>query len=246
MVLNPDGQSSVVLVCEHASFRIPTELNDLGLTGDSLQSHAAWDPGALAVVQGLATRFDATLVASKVSRLVYDCNRPPSAPDAMPVQSEAIAVPGNANLTEAQRLDRVSRYYDPFRARLARTIASKHKPIIVTMHSFTPIFHGQKRDVEIGVLHDTDARLAGAMLQVAAQHLTANVQRNEPYGPQHGVTHTLREHAIGAGHLNVMLEIRNDLIATPAQQDDMAARVADWLNDAFAQLGVEGAEQCQG
>jgi len=245
MVLNPDGQSSVVLVCEHATYHIPAALNDLGLVGDTLQSHAAWDPGAFAVAQGLVSRLDAPLIASKVSRLVYDCNRPPMSPDAMPRQSETIAVPGNAKLTDAQRQDRVARYYDPFRARLAQVIASKSKPIVVTVHSFTPIYHGQKRSVEVGVLHDTDTRLADAMLQIAPQHLTADVQRNEPYGPQHGVTHTLREHAIRAGHLNVMLEIRNDLIVTAAQQDDIAARVAQWLNDAFAQLGIESVVQCQ-
>lgn len=244
-VLNPEGQSSVVVVCEHASFYIPEALHNLGLTADASQSHAAWDPGAIAVAQGLATRFDASLVASGVSRLVYDCNRPPNAPDAMPSQSEAISVPGNASLTPAQRLDRTTRYYDPFRARLAQTIASKPMPVIVTVHSFTPIYHGRKRAVEIGVLHDSDTRLADAMLQIAPAHLAANVQRNDPYGPEHGVTHTLKEHAIKAGYLNVMLEIRNDLIATAPQQDAMAQSVANWLKDALAHLQNTRVAQCQ-
>lgn len=244
-VLNPEGQSSVVVVCEHASFFIPEALHDLGMTGNALQSHAAWDPGAIAVAQGLAKRFDATLVASGVSRLVYDCNRPPTAPDAMPAQSEAFNVPGNANLMPAQRQERIARYYEPFRTRLAQTIATKPKPVIVTVHSFTPVYYGQKRAVEIGVLHDADTRLADAMLQVAPLLLAANVQRNEPYGPEHGVTHTLKEHALNAGHLNVMLEIRNDLIETAQQQDAMAQSVANWLEDALARLQIKGVAQCQ-
>lgn len=244
-VLNPTGQSPVVVVCEHASFYIPEDLQNLGLTGAALQSHAAWDPGAFVVAQGLAARLDATLVASGVSRLVYDCNRPPTASDAMPAQSETISVPGNAHLTPAKKQDRVDKYYEPFRANLAQTIASKAAPVVVTVHSFTPVYHGQKRTVEVGVLHDADKRLADVMLQAAPTYMPLDVRRNEPYGPEHGVTHTLKEHALGAGHLNVMLEIRNDLIETTEQQDAMAGNITNWLEDSAAQLQVTGIKQCQ-
>lgn len=232
-VLNPEGRSPIVMVCEHASCFIPPELNDLGVSADALQSHAVWDPGALAVARGVAQRLDAVLVASNVSRLVYDCNRPPSAPDALPHQSETIAVPGNMNLTPAERRARAETYYEPFRASLAQAIAAKTDPIVVTMHSFTPIYYGQNRSVEIGILHDQDARLADAMIEMAPAHSDAKVERNQPYGPEDGVTHTLKEHAISAGHLNVMLEIRNDLIQSADSQDAMAARLADWLTAAL-------------
>ena len=244
-VLNAEGKSSVVIVCEHASCFFPDTFDDLGLAGDALQSHAAWDPGAMAVAQFLSERLDATLVASGVSRLVYDCNRPTSAPDAMPEQSEAIRVPGNENLTPAQRAGRATHYYEPFRAHLAETIAAKLKPVVVTVHSFTPIYHGKKRAVEIGVLHDNDTRLADAMLKIADAHTSANVQRNAPYGPEDGVTHTLREHAIREGHLNVMLEIRNDLIKTAEQQYEMAKMIAGWIANAGVRAGATGVVQCQ-
>tara|TARA_R110002051_G_scaffold79451_3_gene143263 strand:+ start:7697 stop:8470 length:774 start_codon:yes stop_codon:yes gene_type:complete len=243
-VLNPKGQSSVIVVCEHASHFIPPEYNNLGLADAALQSHVAWDPGAFAVAQGVSRRLNATLVASGVSRLVYDCNRPPSAPDAMPDQSEAIKVPGNAHLTAAQRQDRTDKYYEPFRAALAQTINTTSTPVIVTIHSFTPIYYGKKRDVEIGVLHDNDSRLADAMLQIAPQHTDTLVLRNDPYGPAHGVTHTLKEHALKAGHLNVMLEIRNDLIENAQQQDKIATSITDWLLAALARLQAAGAAQC--
>jgi predicted N-formylglutamate amidohydrolase len=243
-VFNPDGQSCVVIVCEHASLCIPKEFGDLGLSEAERQSHIAWDPGALVVAQQLAKRLDAKLVASTVSRLVYDCNRPPSVPDAMPVRSEMIDISGNADLSLAQRESRVASYYEPFRNRLAATIAGTSNPVIVTIHSFTPVFHGQQRSVEIGVLHDTDARLADAMMQVAHAHTQMKVELNQPYGPQDGVTHTLKEHATRAGHLNVMLEIRNDLITDAAQQDAMANRLADWLSDALLVLDVKVDATC--
>lgn len=243
-VLNPGGQSRVVVVCEHASRRIPAKFGDLGLNESARQSHIAWDPGAMAVAKELAVRLDAKLVASTVSRLVFDCNRPPSAPDAMPARSEAIDISGNANLTPDQRQARTLSYYEPFRASLAAVIAATTDPVIVTIHSFTPVFHGRRRTVEIGVLHDSDQRLAGAMMKAAPSHTALNVEVNEPYGPRDGVTHTLKEHAIGAGHLNVMLEIRNDLIETAAQQGKMADCLDGWLADALAELTLSVTATC--
>jgi predicted N-formylglutamate amidohydrolase len=231
-----EGEAGIVLVCEHASSFIPPELDNLGLREDDRLSHAAWDPGAFAVAQLMSEKLDAALVASRVSRLVYDCNRPPHAPDAMPARSEIVAIPGNEGLDAAARAARAEQFYQPFRAALARTIAARVAPAIVTIHSFTPVFHGQKREVEIGLLHDSDTRLADAMLEIAAD-APSDTRRNAPYGPEDGVTHTLKEHAIGAGLLNVMVELRNDLIATAAQQQQMADLLCDWVTGALARLG---------
>ncbi len=239
------GSSPIVLVCEHASRTIPAESHNLGLPEQHLDSHAAWDPGALGVATRLADRLDARLVAGAVSRLVYDLNRPPEAPDAITAQSELIAVPGNRDLDTAQRADRVARFYAPFQTALAQTIAAISQPVIVTIHSFTPIYHGQTREVQIGILHDTDRRLADAMLDIATRHTALHVGRNQPYGPEHGVTHTLRDHALKGGHLNVMIEIRNDLIARPEQQDDIADMLGAWIKAALKSATARGQMQCE-
>lgn len=244
-VLNGGGASAVVLVCEHASSFIPDDLNHLGLAEADRLSHAAWDPGALAVAEILAQRLDAKLVASRISRLVYDCNRPPSAPDAMPERSEVIVVPGNVALDSAARDQRIARYYQPFLAAVRDTMQATQQPILVTVHSFTPIYHGAHRPVEIGILHDSDTRLADAMLK-AANGSPLDVRRNAPYGPEDGVTHTLKEHAIAQGFANVMLEIRNDLIATAPQQADIAAIIGDWLEAAVLELDQKGQTTCAG
>ena len=99
-VVRPDGRSPIVLVCEHASPYIPASFQDLGVSPAARVSHVAWDLGAMAVARAMSRILDATLVSSQVSRLVYDCNRPPDAPDRMPTHSEAYAVPGNCDLTE--------------------------------------------------------------------------------------------------------------------------------------------------
>jgi len=227
--------SAIVLVCEHASPHIPAELNNLEISPAAQRSHAAWDPGAVAVARGMSEALDAVLVSSSVSRLVYDCNRPPSAPDAMPTRSETFDVPGNVGLSDAAKEARVARYYTPFRDRLAAEVARRADPIVVTLHSFTPVFHGTAREVEIGILHDSDSRLADAMLGVASGY---DIRRNAPYGPEDGVTHTLQEHAVRHGHLNVMIEVRNDLIAETPAQAKMAQTLSGWLRQALLSLEV--------
>ncbi|WP_282059874.1 N-formylglutamate amidohydrolase [Roseobacter litoralis] len=232
-VLNASGASDIVLVCEHASAFIPTALNDLGLSAEARHSHAAWDPGAKAVACEMARQLDAPLVASKVSRLVYDCNRPPDAPSAMPERSEVFDIPGNKNLTRNDRETRVARYYTPFHDRLKQVLSTKPDPVVVTIHSFTPIYQGIQREVEVGILHDQDTRLADAMLE--AETGTFVTRRNDPYGPADGVTHTLKEHALPQGRRNVMIEIRNDLIETADAQTSMAIQMSRWVADAVTQ-----------
>ena len=110
--------------------------------------------------------------------------------------------------------------------------------MIVTIHSFTPVYNVKERHVEIGVLHDADTRLGDAMLAEAARFTDFQVERNAPYGPEDGVTHTLLEHAIRWGHPNVMLEIRNDLIADAQGQARIAAILKPWLTAALSALKV--------
>lgn len=228
-VVNPNGRAPVVLVCEHASNSIPPELDNLGLGPAALVSHIAWDPGAGAVAAYVSAALDAALIIGTVSRLVYDCNRPPEAPDAIPRQSETTDIPGNADLTGAARARRAAAIHGPFHKAVAAVMAARPAPILVTIHSFTPVYGGQRRDAEIGVLHDTDSRLADAMLALAGDHLPFACDRNVPYGPEDGVTHTLQLHGLPHGHRNVMLEIRNDLIATSEDQQAMARRLGAWI-----------------
>ncbi|TCP40879.1 N-formylglutamate amidohydrolase [Rhodovulum marinum] len=238
LVENAAGRGRVVLLCDHASNAIPHEFEGLGLAPGDEESHAAWDPGALSLARSMARLLDAPLVAATVSRLVHDVNRPAASPEAMPVRTESIAIPGNVDLTEAQRAERARRYYDPFHATVEATLSAQPAEVaLITVHSFTPIWHGVRRDVEIGILHDRDSRLADAMLALAAGRTSHRVARNEPYGPADGVTHTLNRHGDAKGRLNVMLEIRNDLIADDAGQARMGILLADIVNEALGRLG---------
>lgn len=243
-VVNGDGAGQVLLLCEHASSHIPDRYQGLGLHEDHRLSHAAWDPGARAVALHLSRALDAPLVAGRVSRLVYDCNRPPEAPSAMPEKSELIEVPGNRSLTAAQRQERVDTVYAPFCTAVTALIearkAAGQQTVLVTMHSFTKQYFGQDRAVEIGILHDDNSRLADAMLASAPALPHRRIERNEPYGPQDGVTHSLQLHGIAHGLDNVMIEIRNDLLTTPADEEALADEMLTLLRPALAALTPKG------
>lgn len=239
-VENADAGGPIVLVCEHASRRLPEKYGNLGLPPDALDSHIAWDPGALAVSRMLSQHLDAALIHQRFSRLIYDCNRPPDVDAAMPAVSEVHEIPGNAEILPEERQARAEALYFPFRDAISSFIArrklSGHWPVLVTMHTFTPVYHGRRREVELGILHDSDKRLADTMLTMATKDTRYDIRRNEPYGPSDGVTHTLIEQGVKNGLLNVMIEIRNDLVSEDAGQKVMAGYLAELLGESLAAL----------
>lgn len=230
----------MLFTCEHASNRLPAALGDLGLDKDALRSHIAWDPGARAVALRLSEAFDAPLVMPCFSRLAYDCNRPPSRADAIAARSEGRTILGNLDLSHAARAARAKALHDPFHAALEVLIASRlaagRAPVLVTLHSFTPVFLGNPRAVELGLLHDEDSRLADACLAVPLQD-GPKMARNQPYGPDDGVTYSLCKHALPHNLLNLMFEIRNDLIVDDKAQRAMADCLQGLLQRALTDLG---------
>lgn len=232
-VENSGAAGRIVLVCEHASNAFPPRWGALGLTPDQQRAHIAWDPGALGLARGLARRLDAVLVHAPVSRLIYDCNRAPDMAGAMPARSEVHDVPGNAAVSPAERAARTEAVYLPFHDRLhaevMRRVALGLRPVVITIHSFTPVYFGTPRAVEFGVIHDADDRLARAILAEALAQGGIRAELNAPYSAADDVTHTLRVIATPYGLPNAMLEIRNDLIASPDAEEAMADRLAPIL-----------------
>jgi predicted N-formylglutamate amidohydrolase len=232
------GQGAFVFICEHASSRLPASLGNLGLPDEALVSHIAWDPGALAIARLMSAEFDSPLVFQNFSRLAYDCNRPPESPAAMPEVSEIYRIPGNARLSDEAKRARVEALYKPFHAVISGLLDKRRAEglptVLVTVHSFTPVYHGVRRSVEIGILHDEDSRFADRMLAAAADRPRFNICRNEPYGPQDGVTHSLRLHALPRGIENVMIEVKNDLLKDKTGQEVMAGYLVELARMAMA------------
>ncbi|HSG94387.1 MAG TPA: N-formylglutamate amidohydrolase [Afifellaceae bacterium] len=234
-----DGAGDLVIVCEHASNAMPARFAGLGLTGEALNSHIAWDPGALEVARHLAERFDAPLVRATMSRLIIDCNRPLDAPDLIVSESDSIAVPGN-RIDDDERDRRYAAVHEPFHAVLGRLIADRRAAgqltALVSVHSFTPILHGRPRPWDVGIIFGGDRRLADPLSSGLREDGSLVVGINEPYSPADRVFYTHERHAEPLNLPSVMIEIRNDLIKDQASQGAMAERLARLLDEAIVML----------
>lgn len=241
-VTNPGGSSPFVLTCDHASNFMPAEFGTLGLPAEDLSRHIAWDPGALPVARRMAAALDATLIETRISRLVIDCNRPLDAPDLVPPVSETTIIPGNAGLSDTQRAERIALSWRPFHDTIANIIddrlARGQETRLVSVHSFTPVYKGKNRPWHIGIIHDDDRRLASPLIAALQRLSGVTVGVNEPYSPADRVYFTLERHARSRGLACAMIEIRNDEISGETGQ----RKWADLLTGIFSNLEPEEAK----
>jgi predicted N-formylglutamate amidohydrolase len=239
-VIRENGTSRFFLTADHAGRAIPRALGRLGVSESELLRHIAWDIGIEGVTTRLADALDATAIFQTYSRLVIDCNRDPSVPSSMPEISEHTDIPGNRNLSEAARAARVAEIFAPYHARIAallETRAAAQRPtIVVAMHSFTPVFKGESRAMQVGVLYNRDRRLADIMLALLRAEGDLVVGDNAPYAVSDLTDYTVPVHAERRGLPHVEIEIRQDLIAEEAGQAAWASRFARLLRAAEARL----------
>jgi predicted N-formylglutamate amidohydrolase len=213
---NAEGRGPVVLLVDHASNRIPPRWHDLGLSPADLEEHIAWDPGALPVAREMSRILDAPLVAGTVSRLVLDLNRPVGSATMMPETSESTHIPGNRGIDDAERKRRVDAIWVPYH-RAVEDVVSRQVGrcgdgvAVIAIHTFTPVYRGVRRTLDVGVLFDGDDRLGRAMLDRLSRHGALDCRANEPYSPADEVYYSLSRHAEQRGLQSAMIEIRNDL-----------------------------------
>jgi predicted N-formylglutamate amidohydrolase len=239
-VLRPEGHADFLLTGDHAGRAIPRRLGTLGLPDSERTRHIAWDIGIAGVTEHLSEMLDATAVLQVYSRLVIDCNRRPDWDSSIPTVSEVTAIPGNEGLSPAEREARRREIFAPYHERLGALIearrAAGRRVVLVAMHSFTPVFKGVARQVEIGILYNRDTRLAHIMLDLLRRKGDLAVGDNQPYAVGDLSDYTVPVHAEPRGLPHVEIEIRQDLIAEPAGQAAWAARLARLLPAADARL----------
>ena len=241
-IRSPTAAPTVMMVCEHASNRIPKGLQALGLSEAARRSHIAWDPGAEPLAQAMADRLDAVLVSGGVSRLVYDCNRAPQAASSIPERSEVFSIPGNQSLSEADRAQRIAAVYAPFCAAVQDQLARYRTTLrqLITIHSFTPVYNGQAREVEIGILHGRDRRFAIAMMQSLEPDLPFTVRLNEPYAAAEIVFDHLGRKS---GNICCVCATGHSLNGVAGKVvDDSQRRAVKAIKSQDTDLGVDGAD----
>jgi predicted N-formylglutamate amidohydrolase len=227
---NAAGSSPFLLTSDHYGRSIPRVLGDLGLPASELTRHIAWDVGIAGLAEALSKHLDAHLIAQRYSRLVIDCNRPPRAPGSIPRISEATVIPRNEGLTRDAIEARHQQIFDPYHRRIAEVIEQRlrdHRPtVLVSLHSFTPVYAGIARPWHIGTLYHRDTKLPPLLLKLLRAEADLVVGDNEPYAVSDETDYTIPVHGEARGLMNSGLEIRQDLIADPAGQASWADRLA--------------------
>jgi predicted N-formylglutamate amidohydrolase len=241
-ITNRDGQGMFLLVGDHAGNRVPARLSDLGLRPRDIERHIALDIGVTELGHRLARDVDSTLVLQRYSRLVIDCNRALSHPDSIAAASDGTVVPGNAEVSAQDRAARAEGIYHPYHGAISDLLAERdaegRKTILVSLHSFTPVFSNMARPWQIGVLYGGgDVRFARAVLARLQSAGGIAVGDNEPYQFD-DTDFTVPRHAIAFGRAYVELEVRQDEIADGEGQDRMANLVADALRFAAEDCGL--------
>ena len=228
--LNTSGRSPFLLTSDHYGRLIPRVLGDLGLSESELTRHIAWDIGIAGVAEALSGLLDAHLVAQRYSRLVIDCNRPPTAPSSIPIISEATTVPGNEGLARDEAEARRRQVFDPYHRRIDAVIdarlAAGLPTVLVSLHSFTPVYAGIARPWHVGTLYHRDTRLPPRLLKGLRAEADLVVGDNEPYAVSDETDYTIPVHGEARGLMNSGIEIRQDLIGEPSGQQQWADRLA--------------------
>ena len=242
--LNTSGRSPFLLTSDHYGRLIPRVLGDLGLPESELTRHIAWDIGIAGVAEAVSGHLDAHLVAQRYSRLVIDCNRPPTAPSSIPIISEATTVPGNEGLARDDAEARRQQIFDPYHRRIDEVIdarlASGMPTVLVSLHSFTPVYAGIARPWHIGTLYHRDTRLPPRLLKQLRGEADLVVGDNEPYAVSDETDYTIPVHGEARGLMNSGIEIRQDLIGEVSGQQQWADRLARVLREIEQALRAEG------
>jgi len=226
----------VLLVCDHASGRIPARLGELGLDETARSQHIAWDIGAGELARALADRLRLPLVMHNYSRLVIDCNRQLADPTSIPERSDGTVIPGNIGLDAALREERAAALFRPYHQLIEQRLAAFAcaAPAIIAIHSFTPLMDGWARPWHLGVLWDSDARIAGPLLAALRAVPELVVGDNEPYSGRHPADYTMDQHGEAARRPHVSIEVRQDLLLAPGGPGRWSGVLADALRPILA------------
>lgn len=237
-IINPDGKSDFLLVCDHASNRVPKSLNNLGLTDGQLNDHIAWDPGAAQVALKLSQLLDATLVMSCFSRLVVDCNRALVSPQLIAPISDGIKVPANQDLTDEERQQRIDTFFKPYHYAIESILDQRNgrSTTLLSIHSFSPALAESGEDLarpwHIGLSFKEYDKLINHLYAELMKDKQLCVGYHQPYAVDEEFDYTLIEHGFKQNLEHGMVEIRQDQLATEKSAEMWAQRLHIALNEA--------------
>ena len=208
-------ENQVLIIADHASNHVPKENNNLGLPISFLNQHIAFDIGVKELSLDLSNRLKCKVIQGKYSRLLIDLNRDLDDPTVIPVIVDRKIIPGNIRLSKSEVKLRVKKIYNKYHNEIDRTIRTENIKVILSLHSFNPIFKNKKRLLEFGILSNEDKNLSSIIIdQLRLQKL--NVGDNKPY-KGNLIGDSMYRHGLRNKLPHALIEVRNDLLSNPTK-----------------------------
>ena len=219
-------QGGIVCVADHASNFVPEDIG-LGIPSELLEQHIAVDIGVEGIAERMARRHGIAAHMATVSRLVCDLHREEDHKNVVPYESDGHLIPGNIG---ADLEGRLKRFHRPYHEALENWLEAAKPELIISLHSFTPSLatSDEERPWEVALLYNADDRAARHAIRLFKEQ-RLNVGDNQPYSGKE-LNATMNRHAEAFGRAYMALEVRQDLIATRAEQSRWAAMITDVAN----------------
>jgi predicted N-formylglutamate amidohydrolase len=236
------GPGPLLLVCEHASNRVPAPLRTTATDRDWLATHWGWDIGIRSVCREVIRQSQSIGIFARFSRLICDANRAPDHHHLVRCAVEGQVLSFNNRLTIDEVDRRLLKYHAAYHAAVDLAVAERMKHqgdvLLMAMHSFTPQLGEEKRWMDVGVLFDPFEPIA-RRLQAELDEEGLKVALNEPYSAKDGLMYAATRHGSAHGAVYLELEINQKLISTPGD----ALKMGRTLARAFSRLHVRGTKQ---
>ena len=133
--------------------------------------------------------------------------------------------------------------FDPYHRRIDQIIDQRlhegRPTVLVSLHSFTPVYAGIARPWHIGTLYHRDRTLPPLLLKALRAESDLVVGDNEPYAVSDETDYTVPVHGEMRGLPNTGIEIRQDLISDQAGEKEWADRLARILGEIEVVLRAE-------
>ncbi|MEM7433922.1 MAG: N-formylglutamate amidohydrolase [Myxococcota bacterium] len=228
-LIDGNYRSRVVLTCEHAGSALPAPWSwpeaDLRLIG----THWSCDLGADSLTRNLAEALGAPAVVSRFTRLLVDPNRPLDSDTLFRSEADGLPVELNTSITTADRERRIREYYQPYHAAATQMVQRSDAEIVFGIHTFTRLYEGDARSIELGVLFDYEEHLGNALV-AHLQDAGFVAAANQPYSGKAGLAYSPVLHAQQFDRRALEIEARQDLVVEP----DFAARLVVALQAFFS------------
>ena len=224
----------ILIIADHASNYIPDSLNNLGLNKNLFNTHIAYDLGVKELCIDLSKLLKSKYIIGEYSRLIVDLNRDLLDPTLIPEIVDRKIIPKNINLSENEKKIRITEFYNIYHNNIKRTIKSDHITILISLHSFNPIFKNKKRNIHFGILSNEDRRLSNCII-TDMRRRGLKVGDNEPY-EGNLIGDTMYKHGLKNNLHHTLIEVRNDLLSSSTKIHRVSILLKQVINNSINRI----------